>query len=276
MQNARRFGRFLAPFTPLALFACAVIAACALGGCALSDLKPGAKSILEVFKQPDPSEAARWSIDRYDPDKRYRGTLLLANASFANEPVYLKVFIDNSKDEDPGVRAAATRGLANHGSPEHIPLVLAGLKDTDASVRLEAARALQRLHSPDAVGPLLDALDPEKEPDTQVRAEAADALGQYAQSKVVDRLIQSLEDENLAINRGTLNSLRTLTGQDFGFDRALWAAWNKSNDNTFAAGSVYLYPVFYRDKDWYEYLPFVGLPPNEATNTPTGMRPTAQ
>ncbi len=240
------------------------------------EMKPGARSIFQVFETESPSEAAASAIDPFDPDRRYRGTLLLANAPWASSPVYIKVFTDNAKDEDPGVRAAAIRGISNHGSPDLAPLVLVCLRDTDAAVRLEAARALQRLHYPDAVPALVDAINPEIEPDVQVRSEAAIALGQYAQGTVIDALIKALDDENLAMNRGTLLSLRTLTGQDFGYDRAAWAAWNKAESQTFAARSVYMYPVFNRDKRWFEHIPFVPPPPNEATSTPAGLPPTAQ
>lgn len=247
-----------------------------LCACSTGELKPGAKSILEIFQEPTVTDAAVWSIDPYDPDKRYRGTLLLANAPFGNEPVYIRMFADNARDEDPGVRAAATRGLANHGTSEHIPIILERLRDTDTLVRVEAARALQRLHSPAAVGPLLASLDVETEPEVEVRSEVADALGQYAENRVVDRLIQAFEDENLSVNRTTLKSLKTLTGQDFGFDRALWSDWNKSSTVTFAARGVYMYPVFSRGKSWYEYVPFVPPPPNESPSTPAGLTPTSQ
>ncbi len=252
------------------------LCAASLAACAVSDMKPGAKSIFQVFTPPTPEEAARWSVDKYDADKRFRGTLLLANATFANEPVYLQLFSDNSKDEDPGVRVAATRGLANHGSPEQIQLIIDRLKDEDVSVRIEAARALQRVHSDLAINPLLDTIDPEKEADAAVRAEAAAALGQYPRPTVIEKLITILDDDNLAINRNTRSSLRTMTGQDFGYDRGAWARWNKDTKSTFAAGSVYMYPVFSRDKAWYEYIPFVPGPPNEVSSTPAGLQPTAQ
>jgi hypothetical protein len=36
-----------------------------------------------------------------------------------------------------------------------------------------------------------------------------------------------------------------------------------------------VYPVFYRDKTFIEYLPFVSGPPNEIAATPAGMPPIA-
>jgi hypothetical protein len=243
-----------------------------VAGCA-SDMKPGAKSILEVFAEPAPTDAAKDAIDPYDADKRYRGTLLLANAPFASDPLYIQLFTDNIKDTDPGVRAAAARGLGTHGGPEHVPLLVGRLKDEDPIVRVEAARALQRLHNPVAIDPLLAALDRDKEPEADVRVEAACALGQYAENRVVEQLIRALQDDNLAVNLRTQDSLRTLTGQDFGLDIAAWQAWYNSTHDLFAARSVYVYPVFYRPKHWYEHLPFVPGPPVEPQGTPAGMVP---
>ncbi len=247
---------------PLAIFA----------GCSELDVRPGAESIFEAFAPPSPEEAARMAIDPYDADARYKGTLLLANASFAGEPIYLTLFRDNINDDDPGVRSASIRALANHGTPDDVALILPSLDDADPAVRLEAAQALQRLHNPVAVEPLLLHIQSERETESAVRAAAAEALGQYAQTNVVQRLIAAFEDPSLAVNRATLDSLRTLTGQDFGFDRRAWLQWYNASDQVFAARSMYIYPVFYRGKKWYEHIPLFPPPPNEQPAAPTGLR----
>ena len=221
----------------------------------------------------------RDATDPYDADKRYRGTLALAMRDFASEPVYLKLFTDNIKDRDSSVRAAAARALGAHGGPEHAPLLIEALKDTDVSVRAEAARGLQRLHSADAVDPLIThvrepvlvSASENAEPDSDVRAECASALGQYREPKVLSALIAALSDSRLQVNRNTLDALRTLTGQDFGYDRPAWQAWYDKTPQHFAAGRPYRYPAFKRDKTWIERLPFVSPPPNEESNTPAGM-----
>lgn len=238
------------------------------------DMKPGATSIFQAFKEPSPAEAAAWSIDRYDANNRYRGTLLLAGASFAGEPVYMELFRDNVDDVDPGVRAAAARAIALHGQPEDAKYLIERLKDPEADVRVEAARGLQRLHNPEAIDPLLEALDAEKESEDRVRIEAALALGQYAENKVVEQLITALADPNLAVNRNTLLSLRVLTGQDLGYEQKAWLVWFKETPDIFAARGGYLYPAFSRDKNWWEYFPFVPPPPNEPSSVPVGL-PTA-
>lgn len=241
------------------------------------DLPPGATSILQFAAEPTPSDAAAWALDKYDADKRYRGTLLLANASFGGEPVYMQLYLDNIKDPDPGVRSAATRAIARHGNPDQVPLLLERFADEDKLVRMEAARGLQRLHNPVAVEPLVQALsltrrgDDYNEVEPDVRAEAAQALGQYPEIRVVETLVGSLADPSLAVNRAALDSLRTLTGQDFGLDRRAWIDWTDGTKTAFAARSEYVYPIFNRDKHWFEYIPFVPEPNNEPPSTPIGM-----
>lgn len=240
---------------------------------------PGAQSVLEGFAPPSPSDAVQWAMDPFDPDNRYRGTLLLARAPFAGERPYLELFLDNSDDPDPAVRAAAVRALAAHGDASHVPVLITRLRDDpDPAVRAEAARALQRIHSPDAIIPLVRTIElnrrgePAAEPDPTVRAEAAHALGQYARHRVFDALVLSLMDPSLAVNRAALESLRTLTGQDFGFDRRAWVAWREqAGEGVFAARRIYVYPTFWRPRRWIEWLPLVPPPPNEAPDAPVGM-----
>lgn len=247
-----------------------------IGACDSADLRPGATSILTMFAEPTPEEAVAMATDPHDADKRYRGTLLLGTQPYAGEAVYMKLFDDNAKDKDPGVRTAAMRAIANHGSEEQVPTLLKALGDPDKLVRIEAARGLQRIHSNSAVDPLIKSLNPTAEPVPEVRAEAADALGQYREPRVVEALIRVLEDTNLAVNAKTLRSLQTLTGQNFGFDRRAWLDWTKSTKELFAAGGVYKYPAFSREKTLLEYLPFVPLPPNEVSTTPVGMPPPGE
>jgi hypothetical protein len=236
-------------------------------------LKPGATSIFQGMADPTPSEAVDMALDRHDADRRYQGVLLLAKHRFAGEKIYLDLFVERARDTDPGVRAAATRALGFHGRPEHAELIIERLRDEDPVVRLEAARALQRIHAPRAIDPLLASLDPGVESDTAVRANCARALGQYPTPRVLERLIGALSDQSLAVNWATLESLRTLTGQDFGYDRAAWQRWYNTSNDYFAARRAYTYPTFARRKRWFEYLPFVPPPPTDPPALPAGMSP---
>lgn len=255
----------------------ACLAAPAVGGCAGVELRPGARGIFDaVVVEPTPAEAVALAVDPYDPDKRYRGLRLLGRAPFAGEDVYLRLFADSMDDPDARVRAAAATALANHGHQEHLPLLVRALRDPEPIVRVEAARALQRIHGSIAIDALIGALKVEAEPEPAVRAEVAHALGQYPQRRVAHALIAALADRSLAVNVNAVQSLRTLTGEDFGLDRARWTRWLESTADPFAARQPYYYPIFRRPKQWQEYLPFVPGPPNETPGQPVGMEAPRQ
>lgn len=232
---------------------------------------PNAQGVLSLLARPTPGQATAWALDAENADRRYQGTLLLANAPFAGEEVYLELFIDHLDDPDAAVRSAAARGLAHHGRPEHVPLLIAALGDSEELVRTEAARALQRVHNPVAVRALIDRLSEEREESREVRALCAQALGQYAEPRVLAALASSLRDSSLAVNRGALESLRALTGQDFGLNQRAWLEFIGGAGDPFAHQLAYEYPRFERDKRWVEYIPLVPGAPNEPAAQPVGM-----
>lgn len=256
------------------LAAIAALAAAALcGGCNVlpRNANPEADSVFELFTPPSPAEAASWAADPFDADKRQRGVLLLANAPFGGERPYVQLYEMRLQDEDPAVRLVATRALALHGTSESVPSVIEGLSDSNVGVRRESARALQRLHNPVAVEPLIEAMDYTRESDPDTRANAARALGQYAEPRVVQALIGALADRRLAVNRNALESLRVLTGEDFGLISRQWLAWTGQSRDLFAGRGDYEYPVFRRDQTIVEFLLPWWDAPNETPGAPAGM-----
>ena len=255
-----------------ALALCLLPAACAEN----DDLRGGAgrgsgESVLELFTPPTPAEAAAWATDPYDPDKRQRGVLLLAGASFGGERVYLNMYRLSLEDEDAGVRAAASRALALHGMVDDAPAIAALMRDDESVlVRREAARALQRIHNPEVVEALLAAADDAREEDGDVRAAATVALGQYREFRVVQGLIGALQDRLLRVNDGAVASLATLTGEDFGLDTAAWLAWVGDTVDLFEGATPYEYPVFQRDPTFAEKILPWRSPPNEIASQPVG------
>lgn len=243
---------------------------------ATTDRIARSESILAAAPSSTPLDAAREMVDQYDANKRFRGTLLISNAPWGGEDVYLAVYADHvQNDPDTGVRAVSAWALARHGKPEHAELI-APLLDAknDPFVRLTAARALQRLHNPKVIDALIKSTE-ETETDPRVRAAACTALGQYAQTRVLQALIRSTDDDSLAVNSAALAALKTLTGQDLPADPANWVKWLRDNPQPFAARGTYTYPAFERENYWYEYLPFVPPPPNERPGEPAGFSPLA-
>lgn len=254
-----------------------------LAACGItSNVRPGATSILDVAAPPDPQIALDEAADPFRPELRYRGTQTLTALSLgvseqpiaSREPA-LGILRNNLADSDPGVRALAARALASFGDETDAPQIALLMADTDVGTRTEAARALQRLHDERVVDVLLAHLRMDDEAEPHVRLEVATALGQYRQTRVVENLIAALDDEHLGVNHRTLASLRTLTGQDLGMNRATWQAWYRAVPNAqqvFAAGAGYVHPAYDRRRRWYEYIPLVPQPPNEIAGVPAGAR----
>jgi hypothetical protein len=61
-------------------------------------------------------------------------------------------------DPDDTVRRAALTILANHGSKEHVPLLIKGLNDSDTGIRAAIAKGLGRIKDPRAIEPLVNLL----------------------------------------------------------------------------------------------------------------------
>lgn len=258
----------------------ALLGLAGLAGCESATTRriADSESILAASAPQTPLDAAREMIDQYDADKRFRGTLLVSNAPWGGEDVYLAVYVDQvQNDPDMGVRAVAAWALARHGKPEHAELIVPLLDPkNDPFVRLTAARSLQRLHNPKVIDALLKSTEPDTESDPRVRAAACTALGQYAQTRVLQGLIRATDDDALSVNTAALASLKTLTGQDLPADPVEWVKWLRDNKTPFANRGTYTYPAFERDNYWYEYIPFVAAPPNEKPGEPAGYSPLAQ
>lgn len=248
-----------------------------LAGCQGSGLQFSDDSVLNnIFNtaQGNPAELAR---DPYDPDARYRGTIRLTIELLEPDDRILDIFRVNLQDEDASVRAAAARGLATHGVAADGKLLTEALDAPEPLVRRAAALGLQRIHEPSATDRLLELIVPIDEPDQNVRVEAALALGQYPQSDVVVGLLASLRsdtEQSLGVHAAVVRSLELLTGQNFGLDFIAWQGWIDANPRWFADQQEYTYPVFQRARAWFEYLPWLPLPPNEEASTPIGLTRT--
>jgi len=257
--------------------ALAVLGVVCLGGCLSREDRAQMaqqESILApIFKTMSPADAAAWAADPYDPDKRARGMKMLANAPFGGAEAYLKMYRERLKDPNAPVRAMACRALGLHGNSDDVKAIVPLVAAEEPLVRLEATRSLQRLHNRVAVPALIERLSIDKEPEQEIRGEAASALGQYAEGPVMQALIASLADPSLLVNKNAYDSLRTLTGKDdLAADRKAWVTWAKTAEAPFAGQRKYVYPVFWREKRWLDYVPLVGGPvPNETASTPVGF-----
>jgi hypothetical protein len=227
-------------------------------------------SVLEMFQPPSPQQAVAWATDPYDANNRYRGLLLISNAPFGGDKIYVEMYELAAADGDPGVRAMAIRALGLHGGPDDVDVLLKSFNDPDGIVRWETARALQRIYAPAAIDALIDHTDFRSETDPMVREASAVALGQYPEPRVAQALFSALNDRKLAVNLAANKSLEILTGQQFAPDSVEWILWYNASAEPFAKQGVYEYPVFHRSVAWWEHImPWRDIP-NEVAGKPAG------
>jgi hypothetical protein len=150
-------------------------------------------------------------------------------------------------------------------------LVAKSLVSPFRQVRLAAAKALQRLHDP-AVADLLWPRLVDAEEDSDVRTEVAIALGQYPTPAVFNALVAALSQRELAVNTAALDSLRMITGKDFGIDEDLWLEHMVTAKPPLLETPLYLYPTFVRDLDTWDYLMFWDPVVFESPDVPIGMK----
>jgi hypothetical protein len=221
---------------------------------------------------PTPAEAGRWAVDNSDPENQRRGVLLLGNSGFGGERAYIDLYrLYIEENSDPLVKQTAIQALARHGSAEDAVLIARQLDSPVEQIRLAAARGLQRLHNPAIADQLWKKLIREDEP-AAVRVELAIALGQYATRDSFEALCSALDDRELAINLAAADSLRLITGADFGLEPGRWRAWRDATPDPFRDEVPYYFPTFERQLGFGDYIMFWAIPTFEQPGVPAGMR----
>lgn len=231
--------------------------------------------LMSGINDPTPYEAAVWAADFNNPGRQRRGVVLLSNADFGGEEAYLELYRTLVEDSsNPLVRAAAIRALGRWGDGPDAQLIAAQLGNDSPQIRLESAIALQRIHEPpieDRIWRRLVDAD-EKE---SIRIELAIALGQYDSDASFQALCDALDDRSLSINLAAADSLRVMTGRDFGLDAPTWLSWydgqQRDDDDPFADGQIFLYPTFQRKIGFLESLAFWSPNTFEDPGVPRGL-----
>jgi HEAT repeats len=123
-------------------------------------------------------------------------------------------------EPDPLVRQAVVRAIAEFRTPMSQQVLEAGLNDENDAVRIECCRALGRRAEPATVASLAAALRGDKNPD--VKMAAAEALGKIKTPDAIKALAVALDDRDPAMQYVGVQSLKSITGKDYGPDVQAW------------------------------------------------------
>lgn len=125
-------------------------------------------------------------------------------------------------DQSPEMRRLAVRAASQMDVPNALDMIEQGLDDASLKVRMEACQALGRREGEDASRMLVATVGTET--DLDVKHAALEALAQQDNPIARDALKVALSDRNPATRHLVVDSLREMTGQDFGDDPEVWIA----------------------------------------------------
>jgi len=123
-------------------------------------------------------------------------------------------------EPDPLVRQAVVTSIAEYHTPMSQQVLEAGLNDENAAVRVACCRALGKRAETASVASLAGALKQDK--DVDVRMAAAEALGKINSPDSMKALAVALDDRDPALQYAGVQSLKAITGRDYGPDVQAW------------------------------------------------------
>jgi HEAT repeat protein len=123
-------------------------------------------------------------------------------------------------EPDPLVRQAVVRTIAEFSTPMSQQVLEAGLNDENEAVRIECCRALGERANPGSVAGLARALQSDGNAD--VKMAAAESLGKIKSPEAMRALAVALDDRDPAMQYVGVQSLKSITGKDYGPDVQAW------------------------------------------------------
>jgi hypothetical protein len=123
-------------------------------------------------------------------------------------------------EPDPLVREALVKAIAEFRTPQAQQVLEAGLADENKAVRIACCKALGHRAEAISVERLANALRTDE--DIDVRLAAAEALGQTKTPESIQALTVALDDRDPALQYVGVQSMKSITGHDYGPDVATW------------------------------------------------------
>jgi len=123
-------------------------------------------------------------------------------------------------EPDPLVRRAVVGAIAEFRTSMAQQVLEAGMADEDMAVRVACCQALGRRGEAVSVASLANALRSDENID--VRLAAAEALGKIKSPEAMPALAAALDDRDPALQYVGVQSLKSITGKDYGPDVETW------------------------------------------------------
>jgi hypothetical protein len=123
-------------------------------------------------------------------------------------------------EPDPLVRETIIRAIGEYHTPLAQQVLEAGLNDDNQLVRVACCQMLGKRADMKSVPVLANVLKADKQMD--VRIAAAEALGKIKSPQSVSALAVALDDRDPAMQFAGMQSMKAVTGKDYGGDVQAW------------------------------------------------------
>ncbi len=133
-----------------------------------------------------------------------------------------------TSETDTGVRIEIIRTASMIPGSTPLKLMQQGLDDSQPDVRIEACKAFGARKSPETLQQLGRVLT--SDTDLDVRIAATRALGDTRDKAAIAMLGEAMEDGDPAMQFRAMESLRLVSGRDFGQDMKAWREFAKNAD----------------------------------------------
>lgn len=130
------------------------------------------------------------------------------------------------REQDPLVRQQIVLTLAVYPTPLAGKVLQAAMNDPENDVRITACKAWGKRGGSEAVERLSAALNSDANID--VKLAAARALGETKDKSAVPALADTLADADPALQNRAIQSMKTVSGRDFGNDMDAWRQYAKT------------------------------------------------
>lgn len=204
--------------------------ACLAGLCLLSGCADGPFYQLYYQKQwqADEKYGPTFHTKRKDLKQLREGAELLS----ADEQTRYALEINRALADDPSptYRRDMVQTLATFSVPEARDGLRLAVKDSEMAVRVAACEAWGQIEDAESIAVLGDRIANDEDHD--VRMAAARELANFSDPEAIKSLGVALDDSNPALQHRAVQSLKSITGKDFGESVPAWRAYVKGETPT--------------------------------------------
>lgn len=177
--------------------------------------------------------------DKEEVDKAYQGhipakrvevlreeALKMSTLSAAEQQAKAELYAKAYREEaDPFIKSEIVKAIATCGSPLAADTIKDAMRDGNRDVRIVACDAWAVHGGPLAVPQLSEAI--RKDASIDVRLAAVRCLGKIGGPEAIAALGPALEDPDPALQYRAVQSMRLISGKDFGDDANAWREFAK-------------------------------------------------